>query len=57
MKLPNDIRLGIEDGVCHLYPEDPSTPNCIHCAATWSLPIVVKECTVVTEKQVFNARG
>ena len=57
MKLSNNIRLGIEDGVSHLIPDMSAMPTCSHCTAIWSLPVVVRECTVITEKQLLEAKG
>ena len=56
MKQSNELRLKVEDGISYLIPEEPAT--CAQCAAcNWSAPIFVRQCTIVTEKELFNAKG
>lgn len=56
MKQSNESRLMVEDGVAQLIPDQ--SVACTDCESySWSLPLLARECTVITEKDLFNAKG
>ena len=56
MKQSNVVRLEVKDGVSHLTPEDTTT--CTDCGASnWSSLVCIRQCSVITEKELFSAKG
>ena len=56
MKQSNESRLSVKDGISHLIPDQCIV--CTHCQfICWSSPVFVRDCSVITEKDIFSAKG
>ena len=58
MKMSSEVRLAVEDGVSCLIPEEHAVcKHCVRDSCSWSSPVLVRQCRVIMEKEIFKAKG